>query len=146
MVCGIMKRYRILVVDDDNTVLGMLSQWLQDYNHCPTTTASRGDQALALIKKQSFDVVLTNNMMPGILGIEMAEIIHRQGGPPVIMLSGYYTREIRFKAFTAGVRAFLCKPIKLGCLPELIQQVVDRQLHYIGTWPPAENVKDITQR
>jgi CheY-like chemotaxis protein len=141
-----MKRYRILAVDDDRDVLEMLFQWLQDYNHCPTTTARRADQALALMKKQTFDVVLTNNMMPGILGIEMADIIRRQGGPPVIMLSGYYSREIRFKAFAAGVRAFLCKPIILEYLPELIQQVVDRKLCYIGSWPLAGKDKGNTQQ
>jgi len=139
-----MKPYRILVVDDDHDVLEMLFQWLQDYNHCPTTTACRADQALDLMKKQSFDVVLTNNMMPGLLGVEMAEIIRSHDGPPVIIISGYYTRECRFRAFAVGVRAYLRKPIALEYLPKLIQQVVDRKLHYIGSWLPAGKVEGKT--
>ena len=146
MVYRIMKRYRILVVDDDNPTLEMLFQWLQDHNHCPTTTACRGDQALALMKKQSFDVVLTNNMMPGMLGVEMADIIRRNGGPPVIIISGYYTKEYRFKAFAAGARAYVRKPIVLEWLPELIQDVVDRKLCYIGSGPPDKKAKGNTPR
>jgi CheY-like chemotaxis protein len=141
-----MRNYRVLVVDDDRAISETLLEWLQDYNHCPTTTASRADQALDLIKKQSFDVVLTNNMMPGMPGVELAEIIHRQGGPPVIIMSGYYTREYRFKALAAGVRAYLRKPIKLEDLPELIHQVVDQKLHYIGNWPSSKKAKGNTPR
>ncbi len=113
MVCTIMKRYRILVVDDDRDVLEMLFQWLHDYNHCSTNTACRADQALALMNKQSFDVVLTNNIMPGLLGVEMADIIRKQGGPPMIVMSGYYTRKYRFKAFAAGAKAYVRKPFVL---------------------------------
>jgi two-component system, response regulator PdtaR len=143
-----MKSYRILVVDDDRDVRAMLSDWLQDYNHCPTATARCADEALALLDRQSFDLVLTNNMMPGMLGVEMAAVIRRRGGPPVIVITGYHSNEIRRQAFASGVRACLCKPIKLEWLPELIEAVLDRGLHYIGCGPPGgyEKGKDRTEK
>ena len=136
MLCWVMKSYRILVVDDDRDVLAMLSDWLQDYNHCPTATARCADEALALLERQSFDVVLTNNMMPGMLGVEMAAVIRRRGGPPVIMISGYFTGQMRLKAFAGGVKAYVRKPFDLEWLLELIEIVMDRGLHYIGSGPP----------
>jgi len=132
-----MRSYRILIVDDDKAILEMLVEWLQDYNSCPTATARHADEAFALMKKQSFDVVLTNNMMPGMLGTEMAAILHRRGGPPVIMITGYHTRDTRRQAFANGVRAFLRKPIQLEWLLELVEEVVDRELYYIGSGPPG---------
>jgi CheY-like chemotaxis protein len=132
MLCWVMKSYRILVVDDDRDVLAMLSDWLQDYNHCPTATARCADEALALLERQSFDVVLTNNMMPGILGVEMAAVIRRRGGPPVIMITGYHNREMRLQAFANGVKAYVYKPFNLEWLLEVVAGVVDRGLIYIG--------------
>jgi two-component system, NtrC family, response regulator PilR len=135
-----MKRYSILVVDDDRNILETLFLWFHNYHHCPTTSARQAYQALALLNKQSFDVVLTDNMMPGLLGVEMADIIRRQGGPSVIVMSGYYNREYRFKALAAGAKAYLRKPFVLEWLPELIQDVVDRNLYYIGGGPSAKMV------
>jgi DNA-binding response OmpR family regulator len=132
-----MRKYRILLVEDDRSTQEMLVQWLQDFNHCPTTATCCGDEALNELNKQSFDLVLTNNMMPGMLGIELATLIRRRGGPPVIMISGFYNREMRFKAFANGAKAYVRKPLDLGWLLELIETVVDQGLHYIGSGPPG---------
>jgi CheY-like chemotaxis protein len=127
-----MRKYRILVVEDDRLTLEMLVEWLQDFNHCPTATARCAYEALALLDRQSFDVVLTNNMMPGMLGVEMAAVIRRRGGPPVIMITGYYTGQMRLKAFASGVKAYVRKPFDLEWLLEVVAGVVDRGLIYIG--------------
>jgi DNA-binding response OmpR family regulator len=132
-----MRNYRILVVEDDSDMLEMLVQWLQDFNHCTTTATRCADEALAELNRQSFDLVLTNNMMPGMPGVELAGLIRRRGGPPVIMISGFYNREMRFKAFASGAKAYVRKPIKLEWLLELIETVMDRGLHYIGSGPPG---------
>ena len=128
-----MRNYRILVVEDDSEILEMLVQWLQDFNHCPTTATCCGDEALDELNGQSFDLVLTNNMMPGMLGVELAALVRRRGGPPVIMISGFYNREMRFKAFANGAKAYVRKPFDLEWLLELIETVMDRGLHYIGS-------------
>ena len=132
-----MRKYRILLVEDDRSTLEMLVQWLQDFNHCPTTATRCGDEALDELNRQSFDLVLTNNMMPGMLGIELAALIRRRGGPPVIMINGYHNREMRFKAFAGGAKAYVRKPFNLTWLLELIETVMDRGLHYIGSGPPS---------
>jgi CheY-like chemotaxis protein len=132
VVCWTMRNYRILLVEDDRSTLEMLVQWLQDFNHCLTATARCADEALALLDRQSFDVVLTNNMMPGMLGVDMAAVIRRRGGPPVIMITGYHNREMRLQAFADGVKAFVYKPFNLEWLLEVVAGVVDRGLIYIG--------------
>jgi CheY-like chemotaxis protein len=136
-----MRNYRILVVEDDRLTLEMLVEWLQDFNHCPTTATCCGDEALDELNRQSFDLVLTNNMMPGMLGVELAALIRRRGGPPVIITSGYYTRQMRLQAFAGGAKAYVRKPFKLEWLLELIETVMDQGLHYIGSGPPSGHEK-----
>ena len=47
----------------------------------------------------------------------------------MIMISGYYNREMRLRAFANGVKAFVRKPFKLEWLLDLIETVVDRGFH-----------------
>ena len=72
----------------------------------------------------------------------MAALIRRRGGPPVVMISGYCNREMRLKAFASGAKACVRKPFDLGWLLELIETVMDRGLHYIGSGPPGGMKKE----
>jgi CheY-like chemotaxis protein len=57
----------------------------------------------------------------------------RLGGPPVIVLTGYYHPLCRKQAFASGAMACLAKPVRLPLLAEVIELVVDRGVRFIGT-------------
>lgn len=80
---------RILVVDDDEGMRDILSTTLSGMGY-GVLTASRGTEALNLLLKSSFALVLTDLQMPGMDGWSLASRIKdRFPGTPVILMTGY---------------------------------------------------------
>ncbi|WP_428030890.1 MHYT domain-containing protein [Ancylobacter sp.] len=81
---------RVLVVDDDPLVLSATGAMLEDLG-CVVTEASSAREALGLLEGgATFDVVLTDQAMPGMTGVQMAAVIdERWPGLPLILGTGY---------------------------------------------------------
>lgn len=81
---------RVLVVDDDPLVLSATGAMLEDLG-CAVTEASSAREALDLLEAGvAFDVVLTDQAMPGMTGVQMAAVIdQRWPGLPLILGTGY---------------------------------------------------------
>jgi CheY-like chemotaxis protein len=80
---------RILLVEDDDAVRSALAHRLQRLGFAVTTAASGAD-ALQMVEQRTFDLVLTDSVMPGISGPELIE--HLQESRPelrIILMSGY---------------------------------------------------------
>ena len=80
----------ILVIDDDAGLLRAVSRILQSSGGCCFETADNGFKGIALFDRQGFDLVMTDILMPGIDGREVARYVKRtaKGGVPVIGMSG----------------------------------------------------------
>ena len=102
---------KILLVEDNAHVLAFAEHLLGELQH-DVMTAESGDQALALIDDRPIDLLLTDVVMPGMSGIELAhEIRRRFPAIPVVLASGYSEEiiegsgdefEILRKPFDAG--------------------------------------------
>ena len=80
---------RILVVDDESLVCHTITILLKVDGHT-VTTASSGEQALALFEPSKFDLVITDYAMPAMTGVELAAAIKsRAPGQPVVLLTAY---------------------------------------------------------
>jgi CheY-like chemotaxis protein len=78
----------ILCVDDENIPRMLRSLILQKQGY-QVITASSAKEALELLERQSFDLVLTDQMMPGMSGIELTKLIKAKSPDlPVIIVSG----------------------------------------------------------
>jgi PAS domain S-box-containing protein len=79
----------IVVVDDDFLVLINTVAMLEDLGHLPLQAAS-GEEALALIRSNTVDVVITDHVMPKMSGLQLAEAIKTEWPDlPVIIATGY---------------------------------------------------------
>ena len=80
---------KILAVDDDRLVLFNTTAMLEDLGHTVVEAIS-GEEALELLREQSFDLVITDQSMPRMTGVQLAEEI-QAGWPqlPVILATGY---------------------------------------------------------
>src|SRR5215813_2902288 len=77
----------ILIIDDEPKVLSVLQSLLSNEHNC--RSASSAYEAIECLKEQSFDLVLSDIMMPGMSGLELLEHIHRScRDTVVIMISG----------------------------------------------------------
>lgn len=127
-----MKPKCILIVDDDQAIRETLGQYFDQCHHCMTCLARDTEEALHHLRQRPFDVLLTDINHPGINGLELARRVHRHHGPPVIIISGWFSPERRRQAIASGARACLSKPFKLERLAEIVALVVEKRVHYIG--------------
>jgi len=101
---------RVLLVDDEDRFTTQLGRLLER-RHFHVVTAGDGQQALALIADQRFDVVVLDIRMPVMDG--MTALHHLQANPsapPVIMLTGHATLETGIEAIRQGAFDYLMKP------------------------------------
>jgi len=103
---------RILIVDDEQEFVEVLSErlGLRDYD---VTTSSSGKDAMEKLEKLNFDVVILDVLMPDMDGIETLKRI--KGLKPlteVIMLTGHATVETAIEGMKLGAYDYLMKPYK----------------------------------
>lgn len=127
-----MKPLHLLIIDDDPAIRDTLAEWLGGYQNHNVCTARNAEEGLDHMQYQAFDAIITDINHPGIDGLTFTKLIYHFGGPPVIITTGYYSRECRHHAYANGARAFLRKPYKLEEIRDVVHLVADKGLHYIG--------------
>ena len=119
----IQKDIRILVVDDDESLLSMLTQLLTEEGY-QVTAASSGEEALDIFCKDSFPLVVSDIKMPGMSGIELLQKVKEiEPETQVIIITSYATVETAISAIRSGVYDYMIKPFEDL---ELIVAVVNR--------------------
>ncbi len=120
-----MKRFKILIVDDEPLLAETLERVLSDTHDITITTSSR--KALELIVQKPFDVVLCDLTMPGFSGIDLYETIERThpGLERRILLMTGGAVSVRANRFVARLgHRVLEKPFALDHLLALVERVV----------------------
>jgi len=109
-----MDTFRILVVDDEIDFLDTIIKRLKK-RQLDVTGVESGEEALKLIKKQLFDVVLLDIKMPGGMdGIEtLKEIKKIRPLTEVVLLTGHASIETSIEGMKLGAFDYLLKPIRL---------------------------------
>jgi two-component system, response regulator FlrC len=114
---------RILVVDDEPLVCDAVKMML-DFDGHLVETATNGRDALAMLEKHQFDLVITDFQMPVMKGDELAAAIKaRSPKQPVIMITAYAEMLQASDNRLAGVDLVISKPFLLENLREAIAKV-----------------------
>lgn len=118
----------ILVVDDDEVIRDTLCELLSlDYS---CQTADTAEDALAKLKAQSFDVVLTDISMPGLSGMELlSRVLQLYPGTAVIMVSGLSDQEQAQSLISQGAFDYLLKPFRLEVVEESVKRALSHKRH-----------------
>lgn len=121
---AIMKKARILVVDDQEEILDSLGAILADEGH-EVIKARDGQEALHIVQVDSPDVVFLDIWIPGIDGMQTLKAITRIDPQcSVIMMSGHGTIETAVKAIKLGAADYLEKPLNLEEVLHLVHKAV----------------------
>ena len=113
----------VLVADDSGTMRKIIIRSLNAVGIKSAVEAADGDQAVALFKPGTFDLVLTDWNMPGKTGLEVAEAIRAQDPKvPVIMITTEAEKQRVVAAIQAGVTDYLVKPFTPDTLREKLEK------------------------
>jgi DNA-binding NtrC family response regulator len=105
------QKAHLLIVDDEANTLASLSRAFRLEGH-EATVCDNATKALELAATQSFDLILSDVVMPGKDGLTLLEELRNQGVPtPVVMMSGQAHIEMAVRATRLGALDFLEKPI-----------------------------------
>ena len=105
------SRARLLIVDDEANTLASLSRAFRLAGH-DAVVCDNANKALEMAKAQSFDLIMSDVVMPGKDGLSLLEELKTQGVvAPVVMMSGQAHIEMAVRATKLGALDFLEKPI-----------------------------------
>jgi len=117
-------RYQILVVDDEPTVRRAMQLMLKHHGHT-VQTASDGQEALTLFGQGTFDLVITDYLMPEMTGDQL--VARLRGSRPdqrIIMITAFADDLISEGEINLCVNLLLNKPVSLEELRRAIEQVM----------------------
>ena len=120
---------KILVVDDDPLVIHTLSKLFNKEGYSVVTVQS-GKEALEIIKKTDFDLVVADIKMAGIDGVETATAIKKYFNErkkpeiPVVFITGYADEKIEQSARDLGPIDYIYKPFDIAELLNRVREVL----------------------
>jgi len=123
------KNMRILIVDDFSTMRRIVKNLLNDLGFNNTAEAEEGGAALARLRAETFDFVVTDWNMPGVTGIDLLKAIRADDKLkhlPVLMVTAEAKREQIIEAAQAGVNGYIIKPFTAQTLQEKLNKVFER--------------------
>jgi len=134
------KKGKILCVDDEPNIVRAL-QWLlqKDFE---VVTANSGQDALALVKQHDFDVVISDQRMPVMTGVEFLREVKRVSPRSMrILLTGYSDLQAIVRSVNESeVYRFINKPWNIAELPKVVEQAVT-----IARTQPIEETQEVTE-
>jgi len=103
---------RVLIVDDDVAVRNTMNEYIKAAGY-KSDAVSCAEEALELLKKNTFQVVITDIKLPVMGGLELTEIIKKDKGSDVIVMTGYSDDYSYEEAINIGASDFVIKPVRL---------------------------------
>ena len=133
-----LSKYKILIVDDEDTILELLSDYLTESGFS-VETINNPVEALKIVEKGVIKIVLTDIKMPEMSGIELLENIKRINGlVQVVIMTGYGSLENTVRCLEQGANDYLLKPFNNM---DEVKSVINKTIEKLDRW---ENVlKDI---
>jgi CheY-like chemotaxis protein len=117
---------RILIVDDEPTLVFFLKQGLQESDLvCRVENASSSQEALGKLTLDRYDLLITDLRMPGISGLTLIEVARSlYPNINVILMTAYGSREVEDKASQLKVDAYLTKPFPTAKLRDVVANLL----------------------
>lgn len=125
--------FKILIIEDDISIHNVLEEVLKKHNYS-TYNAYSGSEAMLLLEKEKYDLILLDLMLPAMSG---EEIIKKVKDTPIIVLSAKISPEDKVNCLTTGANDYITKPFDSN---ELIARI-EVQLRQKNKSNFVENLK-----
>jgi DNA-binding NtrC family response regulator len=128
-----------LLIDDDVDLACLLQEALEEHGH-DVLCLERAERGPDLLAQEEFHLVLLDNKMPGMSGIDfLTALQQREIGIPVILMTGHATADTTIQAVNLGAFDYVIKPIDFDELFAELQPLIDKALEI--DWRPKERLQ-----
>ena len=118
---------RVLIVEDDPASRRLWEVRLRPLE-CDVATASNGEQALTLIRKDLPDLILLDLQMPKMGGIEVLRELRKDKiNVPVVVITAHGSIETAVEAMKEGAYDFITKPVDANHFDIVVRKVLERE-------------------
>jgi len=122
-----MANVRACIVDDDDTILDIIEQILVEEG-LTSERFHRAEDALAAFDTDSFDIVISDLMLPGMSGLQLLDALHSRGvDVPFVLITGYASLDSAIEAVNRGAFSYIKKPFNMEEIRIVIQKFRQRQ-------------------
>lgn len=120
-----MKKFRILIVDDETGMLEVCADTLAGLPHTTAYTESNSRLAAERLREGGIDLLITDVCMPGLDGIELQRIAREQDPElPILVLTAYPTVETAVEAMKLGATDYITKPFNPDDLLRTVERLI----------------------
>ena len=116
---------KILVVEDEKDIQNILKAFLENAEY-KVETADDGLEAINLIQKNNYDLILLDIMLPKIDGFTVCEMIRKNSNVPIIILTALTDEESQLKGFDKLADDYITKPFSMPVLLKHIEAIFRR--------------------
>jgi two-component system chemotaxis response regulator CheY len=119
---------KILVVDDFATMRRIMKNILKQLGYTNITEADDGTTALEEMKKNTFDLIISDWNMPKMTGLELLKKIRTDSDfkeIPFLMVTAEAQKQNVIEAVQAGVSNYVVKPFTAGAISEKLEKILD---------------------
>lgn len=118
--------YKILIVDDEENIRKLIHKYAEYEGHI-VSEAKNGMEAIDMTRKNDFDIIIMDVMMPELDGFSAAAEIRKKKDTPIIILSARGEEYDRIHGFMAGIDDYVVKPFSPKELMLRIQAILSRR-------------------
>lgn len=121
---------KFLVVDDFSTMRRIIRNLLKELGYSDVIEAEDGSSALAQLKRESVDFIISDWNMPGMDGLQLLEAVRSSPDLqrlPMLMVTAEATKENIIAASKAGASGYIVKPFTAATLDDKITKIIEKQ-------------------
>ncbi len=115
----------VLVVEDSAAMRGLIASTIEELEGVSAHEAASGFEALKMLPKRTYDLVITDINMPDINGLELIRFIRdndRYRQTPLVIISTESSQRDRERGLALGANAYLVKPFEPTALKEIVER------------------------
>jgi len=127
-----LKNLKVLLVDDDEWIRHSLGLYFEGEG-CHILTLETAEEGMEAVKKQEFDIIITDYRLPGMDGLEFLRLI-RGISPKAkrVLVTAYGNEDVITRAREIGIRNFIRKPFSSSALEASLKRMVHPREDFLG--------------
>jgi DNA-binding NtrC family response regulator len=122
-----MAKVSAAIVDDEDEILDLIEQILKEEG-LRTRRFHKAEEVLDVIDAESFDIIISDLMLPGLTGLDLLDALHKRGvGTPFVLITGYASLDTAIEAVNRGAFSYIKKPFNIEEIRIVVARLRQRQ-------------------